>query len=338
MNGTYMNKFYNKTLFLIITIIVELTSCVSENQVAIPPTPSTFSEVEGSENPETATPTMPPTMVEETFFQNILNLNKGEYLIFSNRSGVYAYSFSDNSKTLLFTKKGWTAVSSDGHYFAFYDENSNNLIVINIPSQKHNTYTLDGECRFMSIASNGEWVACGGGEIYLYLLKNEEKFSLTSGLNSDTEDSWDFPIWSSDSKRIAFQNLRDFQSGENDGWYITDIECIKEFEKCKDYTLGPFAQEISFTNGSLSAVSWSSDGESIYIPGMENIYKYDIAQKTLSVFFGNFGSPNMLLSPNGKQFVVDDFSDGIKYLISMDNMEVETLNLFGIINGWLIVQ
>ncbi len=52
--------------------------------------------------------------------------------------------------------------------------------------------------------------------------------------------------------------------------------------------------------------------------------------------FDKFGSPNFIVA--SEQFVVDDFSDGVKYLISMDNMEVKKLNMFGEINGWLIVQ
>ncbi len=182
--------------------------------MAMPPVSPTFSEVVISENTKTTTSTMQPTMVEDPIIQNIFNLKKGEYLFYSNKNGVYAYSFADNSKTLLFTKRGWAAVSSNGHYLAFFDENSRSLIVINIPSQKYNTYILDRECKFMSVASNGEWVACGGGEIYLYSLKSQKNILLTLGLNSDSEDWWDFPIWSPDSKQIAYQNLRDFQGGK----------------------------------------------------------------------------------------------------------------------------
>lgn len=271
--------------------------------------------------------------------KNIMNrLPSGSYIIYQGINDLYAISPSSQSPITLVENIDSAVLSSNGKYLVYWSSQiPNSRTLIDISNGRSKVFTLNIECRFMTISPTGGFGACGGGDIYIFSLFNDGNLSqLTTWSESKPEDTWEFPVWSPDGNWLAYQNLGDISPSDKDGLYLTNLLCLSKIEKCREMTIGPLVNPRSLMNGP-SSVSWSPDSKFLAIPSVDSIRILNMSTRKTTLLTKAYGGTSISWSPNGDWIAFTSFLDDNLYMISSHGGDVIPLNQYGDVVGWLVI-
>lgn len=330
-------------VFVLTVIFVTVAACSEitfSNQPTNPPPTGEINKPpqESASTTITSTPlTIPPKSPTEEIDRNIIDqLPPDTYIIYQGISDLYAVSSSTLSPVTLARNIDSAVVSSNGKYIFYWSAGvPNKKYILDITKKQAETIELNLECRFMSISPTGDLGACGNKDIYIFSLDGKVS-QLITWSESGTEDTWDFPVWSPDSRWLAYQNLGNISPNNKDGLYLTDLQCLSRIEKCKEMTYGPLIEPRLLMNGP-SSVSWSPDSNFLAVPSVDSIQVLNISTKETTLLTKTYGGTSISWSPDGDWIAFTSFADNYLYIIPSYGGDVIPLHEYGDVVGWIVV-
>ena len=261
-------------------------------------------------------------------------LSSGQYLVY-NSDMLYAISTTDNTSIVLAESLDPRRVSLtfavNGQFIAYQYFETLKLKIVNIDSHQSKEFDLNEECESMSLSSDGRWIACGVGSIYIYSLVDGEKFWLIPHNSEENlRFAWYGPAFSPDNKWIAYRELSlGYNKTAKDGLYLTSTDCLNNDNLCEEYIRGPFLGSIDL----YEPFAWSPDGMQIAIITPETIIIFNTL--TLDVF--TLASHSLALdvawSPDGEWIAFT--GDGVNIISSKGGESPLKINDYSGRIGWI---